>query len=96
MADEKSGDLDELLNSVEAGAKAGGARPYLLDYLKTAKENLFKRLVNTPPTPEALLRVWGAAAGIDELEKDMAETIAEGKQAREILNGPSDDAGQAA
>lgn len=77
--------LDEKLDLIEAGAKAGGARPYLLDYIKHAKDNVFATLVNAPPTHPELLRVWGYAAGIAQMEKDLDETMREGAAAREAL-----------
>lgn len=77
--------LDDKLDLIEAGAKAGGARPYLLDYIQAAKRNIFVTLVNTPPTHAELMRVWGAAVGISELEKDLASSISDGAEAREAL-----------
>lgn len=97
MAEEaENGDeLDVLLSRVEAGAKAGGAKPYLLDYINVAKRNIFDRLAAAPPTLEGLTRVWGAAVGIAELERDLTETITDGRDARIVLNGPRTDPGQA-
>lgn len=81
--DERKPDsLDECLERIEAGSRAGGARPYLLDYIRSAKSNIFVTLVNTTPTHADLLRVWGAAVGIAEMEKDLEATIQEGKEAR--------------
>lgn len=86
MSDKEIPDgLDEKLDMIEAGAKAGGARPYLLDYIKAAKASIFATLVQTPPTHAELMRVWGAAVGISELEKDLASTIEDGAEAREAL-----------
>lgn len=93
MTDDMEKDtLDDVIGRIEAGAKAGGARPYLLDYLKVAKENVFKKLVASPPSHDALLRVWGFAAGLDAIEQDLAETIREGVEAREMLKRDSAEA----
>jgi len=89
-------DIDKKLDRIEAGARAGGAKPYLLDYLRDAKAEVFEALCDAPPTLDGLMRVWGVATGIRQMERDLEATIVEGREARISLNsgtGPA-EAGQ--
>lgn len=79
--------LDELLDTIERGAQALGAREYNLRYIREQKDAVFSMLVNAAPDLPNLLRVWAWAVGVDGLETSMLEAIERGKAAREDVSG---------
>ncbi len=88
--------VDELLNQIQAGAEAGGAKEYVQKYIKAAKQDVFRMLVDTKPDLTNLLRVWAWAIGIDHMEHDLKLAIEKGVSARsELENEAPGEPGQA-
>lgn len=84
-------ELDELLDRVQEGAKALGAKDYVTKYVEDTKRSIFDLLVASSCDHQSLLRVWAYAIGINHIEKDLASVIRDGAEARkEVMQAPSE------
>jgi hypothetical protein len=77
--------LDELLEAVREGRVAADAHELLRGILRDLRDRTYRQFLNSPPTPDNLVRFWAELRAIERLAQEVLRKAARGRRAQRVL-----------